>query len=241
MIKHQNTNMTIRTLLSAACIAAMAAAAPVHAGSQTNTMTNIVTFADACDIAAIGIDFGVNPLAIPAGGITSVNANTSTGNAVTGNTDHPNAAADGGAANDDTLSLTTGVAAVDTAISTALSTVIGNLPGVYVACTATPTAITVTSSAAGSTPYSLPVTVGGVPAGNFAGKMAGVGGGAGAANTVDYTITFTGTPATSDPAGLGIVTLFIAAYTASGTIPQAQTGTVVSGFYADAAVAQVDF
>lgn len=228
-----------RKLIASLLIAGTPAAA--MADSQTNTMTNIVTLADACDIAAIGVDFGVQAASIPGAGIISATANTATGNAITGNTDHPSAGVDGGAGNDDDLALTTGIGVLDTAISTVLSTVIGVLPGVYVACTTSPTAITVTSSAAGATPYSLPTALLGTPSGSFAGEMAGVGGGATGANTLDYTLSFIGSPVNTDPGNLGLVTLFIGAFTATGTISGSQSGTVVPGYYEDAAVAQVDF
>ena len=133
--------------LTAAAIA-LSLAAPVHAGSATNVMNNIVTLADACDIVAIGIDFGVKSAPIPAAGYSGVvTTNTTTGNALTGNTPHPNAAADSASSGDGTtgnnnLSLSTGISALDGTVSTILSSVIGALPGVYVACTATPTSIT---------------------------------------------------------------------------------------------------
>lgn len=234
------------TLLAAAlCMAGSA-----HAGSQTNVMNNIVTLADACDIVAIGIDFGVKSAPIPAAGYAAqVLANTTVGNTVTGNTSHPKAAADSASTGDGTsgnnaLGLVTGVSALDTAVSTVLSTVVGALPGVYVACTTTPTSITLVSSGSGSTPFNFPTTLGAVPSGTFTGKMAGVGNGATAANTVDYSITFAGTSvSTAVPGGaaLGLPTLFIAPFTAIGTIPGTQSGTVVPGQYWDGAIATVNF
>lgn len=212
-----------------------------HAGSQTNTMTNIVTLADACDIVAVGVDFGIQAASIPAAGITSATPNTAAGNLISGNTGHPNAAVDGGVGNDDTLSLTTGIGVLDTAITTVLSTVVQALPGVYVACTTAPTAITLTSSASGATTYNLPTALASSPSGTFSGTLAGVGGGATAANTIDYSMSFIGTPVNTDPGGLGLVTLFVGGFTATGTISGSQSGTIVPGFYADAAVAQVDF
>lgn len=237
-----------RRLLCAAAATLITGAA--HAGSATNVMNNIVTLADACDIVAIGIDFGVKSAPIPAAGYsTVVTTNTTTGNTTTGNTAHPNAAADSAASGDGTtgnnsLSLSTGITALDGTVSTLLSTVIGALPGVYVACTATPTSITLVSSAVGATPYNFPVTVGGTPAGTFTGKMQGVGNGAGGSNSIDYSITFAGTPADTAVAGggaLGLPSIFVAPFTATGAIPGTQTGTVVPGQYWDGATATVNF
>jgi len=239
-----------RRLMTALAAAAFCVAGNAHAGSATNVMNNIVTLADACDIVAIGIDFGVKSAPIPAAGYAAqVTTNTTTGNTVTGNTAHPKAAADSATTGDGTtgnnsLSLLTGVAALDTAVTTVLSTVIGVLPGVYVACTATPTSITLVSSAVGATPYSFPTGLATLPSGTFTGKMAGVGQGATAANTVDYSITFAGTAVnTAVPGGaaLGLPSLFIAPFTAIGAIPGTQTGTVVPGQYWDGAIATVNF
>jgi len=246
MTPHSTTRRRLTALAAASALFAGAA----QAGSATNVMNNIVTLADACDIVAIGIDFGVKSAPIPAAGYAAqVTTNTSTGNAVTGNTAHPNAAADSATTGDGTtgnnsLGLVTGVSALDGAVSTVLSTVIGALPGVYVACTATPTSITLVSAASGATLYNFPVTLGGTPSGTFTGKMAGVGQGATASNTVDYSITFAGTPvSTTVPGGaaLGLPSLFIAPFTAIGAIPGTQTGTVVPGQYWDGAIATVNF
>jgi len=246
MTPHSTTRRRLTALAAASALFAGAA----QAGSATNVMNNIVTLADACDIVAIGIDFGVKSAPIPAAGYAAqVTTNTSTGNAVTGNTAHPNAAADSATTGDGTtgnnsLGLVTGVSALDGAVSTVLSTVIGALPGVYVACTATPTSITLVSAASGATPYNFPITLGGTPSGTFTGKMAGVGQGATASNTVDYSITFAGTPvSTTVPGGaaLGLPSLFIAPFTAIGAIPGTQTGTVVPGQYWDGAIATVNF
>ncbi len=236
--------------LMTALAAATLCAGSAQAATQTNVMNNIVTLADACDIVAIGIDFGVKSAPIPAAGYAAqVATNTATGNAVTGNTAHPKAALDSATTGDGTtgnnsLALLTGVSALDGAVSTVLSTVIGALPGVYVACTTAPTSITLVSTAAGATSYNFPTTLGGVPAGTFTGKMAGVGQGATGSNTVDYSITFAGTPvSTTIPGGaaLGLPSLFIAPFTALGAIPGTQTGTVVPGQYWDGAIATVNF
>lgn len=244
--------MTKLTTLSAAALTLFAAFASTtaQAGSQTNLMNNIVTLADACDIVAIGIDFGVKSAPIPASGYSAQTlTNTTTGNALTGNGSHVKAAADSATSGDGTtgnnaLSLSTGVSALDPLVSTVLSTVIGALPGVYLACTTTPTSITLVSSAAAAVPYAFPTSLGGLPSGTFTGKMAGVANGATAANTVDYSITFAGTPvSTAIPGGaaLGLPTIFIAPFLAVGAIPGTQTGTVVPGQYWDGAVATVNY
>lgn len=212
------------------------ASSVVSAGTATNNMTSIATVADACDIVGIGVDFGVTTVPLPTAGLTSVTPNTTIGNASTGNTTNPQSAADGGAASD-TLSLTA-PGALGTAINAVLAGVTLALPGVYVACTSAPTAITV-ASGSGAT-YSLPVAIGGAPTGSLAGTMSGVGGGATAANEIDYTLTFVGSPVSTAVAGLP-TGLFVGTFTATGNVPAAQSGTVVPGYYADVATAQVDF
>lgn len=229
MIKLRNVGKT--AIASAVALASSIASA----GSATNNMTSIATVADACDIVGIGVDFGVTTVPLPAAGLTSVTPNTTIGNASTGNTAHPQKAADG--ATDDTLALSAPTT-IGTAINAALAGVSLALPGVYVACTSAPTAITV-SSGSGAT-YTLPVTVGGTPTGSLAGKMSGVGGGAGGTNEMDYTLTFVGSPVSTVVAGLP-AGLFVGAFTATGNVPATQSGTVVPGFYADVATAQVDF
>ncbi len=239
-----------RLIVSLAAATAVLGTGAANAGSLTNIMNNIVTLADACDIVAIGIDFGVKSAPIPAAGYSGVvTTNTTSGNAVTGNTPHPYAGADSatsgdGTSGNNTLSLSTGVGALDAPVSTLLSTVIGALPGVYVACTATPTSITLVSSSSGATAYNFPTAVGGTPSGTFTGKMKGVGNGASASNTIDYSITFAGTPAnTTVPGGaaLGLPSLFIAPFTAIGAMSGTQTGSVVPGQYWDGATATVNF
>lgn len=227
-----------RTLVATAAAVASGAAL---AGSATNTMTSIATVTDACDIVAIGLDFGITSLPLPATGVISATPNTSAGNAVSGNSLHPNAARDGGAGNDDQLTLSTPDATTTGLIATVLGTISTAASGVFVACTTTPTSISVTSGAAGATPYSLPTAIGGSPSGTFAGKMGGVGGGAGGTNTLNYAITFVGTPVSTAIVGGLPVTLFTAAFLATGTVPATQTGTVVPGYYADVATAQVNF
>lgn len=232
------SNQTMFKCTTAASLLMLAGA--VQAQTETNTMTNIVSVADACDIVAVGADFGVTTVPIPAAGIISLTPNTTVGNLVSGNTAHPGAALDGGAGNDDQLALVTPVAALNGVISTLLSAISTAAPGVYVACTTTPTSITVASGGAGTSAYSLPTAVGGVPAGSFAGKMTGVSGGAGSGNTINYTLTFLGT-AVSTPAGAGLPNVFTAAFLATGNIPATQAGTVVPGFYTDTATATINF
>jgi len=219
----------------------MLASSMAVAGTATNTMTSVASVTDSCDIAAVGLDFGITSLPIPAAGITTTNPNTSVGNAITGNTSNPNAGDDGGSGNDDELALSTPDPATNTLITTLLGTINTAVAGVFVACTTTPTAITVTSGGGGGA-YNLPVALATAPSGTFSGKMTGVGGGATGANLMDYTLTFTGTAASTDiTGGLLPVTVFTAAYLATGSIPFAQSGTLVPGYYADVATAQVDF
>ena len=232
---------SLKAWMRSAGVAAVLAAGSASAGTETNTLTNIVTVADACDIVAVGVDFGITTAPIAAAGVTSIAPNTTTGNTATANTSHPDAAADGGAGNDDELTITTPVAALNALISPLLSAVATTAPGVYVACTTTPTAISVLSASAGAVAFDLPVTVGGTPSGTYAGKMEGVGGGAAAANTIDYTLTFAGTPTSTALGGGFSIDLFVGAFLATGTIPGVQTGTVVPGYYTDIATAQVDF
>ena len=237
--------MNLKHLSSTFIVSAVISVAPQsHAATATNTMTNIVTLADACDIVAIGLDFGISSAPIPASGIiaTALQPNSTVGNLVTGNASHPDAGADGGAGNDDELALVTPIGALNGVLTAALTLVVGNVPGVHVACTTTPTSISVTSSGAGATPYQLPTALLGVPAGNFVGRMAGVGGGASAANTVDYNLTFLGTPVNVNTGITGLPALFLGEFAVVlGTIPGTQSGTVVPGFYTDAALAVVEF
>lgn len=228
--------VTYRHFAKTAVAGAIAlACTAASAGTVTNNITSIATVANTCDIVGIGVDFGITTVPLPAAGLTSVTPNTTVGNTVTGNTAHTRAGADG--STDDTLALST-AGTVGTAINTVLAGVSLALPGVYVACTSSPTAISVTSAAGGS--YTLPVALAAVPTGSFAGKMVGVGGGATATNRIDYTLTFVGTPTSTAVAGLP-TGLFIGAFTATGAVPATQSTTVVPGYYADVATAQVDF
>lgn len=230
----------IRTRRVIALGGVMLASSAALAGTATNTMTSVATVTDACDIAAVGIDFGLTSLPLPAAGITSLNPNTTAGTTTTGNTSNPNAADDGGAGNDDTLSITLGDAATNTLISNELVSIDTTVAGVFVACTTTPTSISVTSAnAAGS--FALPTSTTTPASGTFNGKMVGIGGGATASNLMDYTLTFVGTPVSTAIAGGLPLNLFTAEFVATGNIPASQSGTVVPGYYADVATAQVDF
>lgn len=227
------------TIQTAAATAAFLIAAQANAGSVTNTMTNIVTVADACDVAAVGVDFGITTFPLPGTGLISAIANTSTGNAITGNTGAPGAGADGGAG--DALSLTTPLGAVNGVITTALSTLtglgLGTLPGVYVVCTTSPTSITLTS---GANTVSLGTSTS-LYTGTFSSKMSGSGGGASGSNQISYSLALTGTPVSTAVVGLP-VNIFTGAYLVTGTIPASQTGnTVVPGTYSDTATATVNF
>lgn len=220
----------------AACLALLPVA--VHAaGSSAGSMSNYATVADACDVAATGVDFGITTFPLPAAGITSTTANTATGNAITGNTGVSGAGADTG----DSLSVSTSVGAIDLVVNTALSTLtavgLGTLPGVYVICTTTPTSITLAS---GSNSVNLSVSAGASTA-TFTSKMSGTGGSASSANQISYTLTLSGTPVSAGVTGLPI-NVFSAAYLATGTISSSQPGnTIVSGSYSDVATATVNF
>lgn len=220
-------------------------AGQVLAQSATNTMTNIAEVVDACDIVAIGIDFGEIPASVGAAAIVpSATANTAL---AAQNADHPDRASDGTAANDDELSIgVTGIGAVDTAVSALLTGISTAVPGVYVACTAAPTSITLTT-ATGS--LSFPTTVAGAAgfaAANTVGGQMDQVDAAGAivagGDDLDYTLTFVGAPATT--ADLNAVTALIPAFyvgifAASGTIDAGQT--LATGFYTEAATATVNF
>lgn len=217
------------------------ASAGASAGSATNTLTSIATVTDSCDIVAVGLDFGITHMPLATGGITSTTPNTTAGNAVSGNSVNPSAADDGGAGNDDALSLSMPDATTSGLINTVLSAITTTAAGVFVACTTTPTSITVTSSASGASAYSLPVTIGGTPSSTFSGKMAGIGGGASGSNLMNYTITFTGAPVSTAIGGGLPLNLFTASFLATGNVPATQPGTIVPGYYADVATAQVNF
>ena len=230
--------MKIKTNLFKLTAAAslMAVAGGVHAQTETNTMTNIVTVMDACDIVATGVDFGMTVLPIPSVGIPSMVANTAVGNAMTGNAGvHPGASRDGGV--DDTFELLTPVSAVNTVINTAIGSVNVGAPGVYVVCTTTPTSITLRS---GASVLALPTTATAFT-GTFNGNMTGVGGGAGAGHSLSYALSLVGTPVSTAVVGTP-VNVFVAAFAAVGLIPGAQgSNSMVPGYYSDTATAQVDF
>lgn len=165
--------MKALTTLTAASLLA-ATTGGVHAQTVSDTMTNIATVADACDVVAVGVDFGIVPLPIPPTGVPGVLPNVAAG--VTG---HPNAGADGA----DSLSLL-GIAVPFT-----------SAPGVYVACTMAPISIGMSGANGGSLP--LPVALG--PAtGPFSGKMAGTGG------SIDYTMTMVGAAVSTTGLGLPV-------------------------------------
>ena len=214
------------------------------AQSASNTMTNIAEVVDACDIVAIGIDFGEIPASVGASAfVPSATANTPL---AVQNDDHPNSAADG-PGNDDDLSIAlTGIGPVDTAVSALLTGISTAIPGVYVACTAAPTSITLTTATGTS---NFPTTVVGAAAFATSNTVSGqmdqvdatgaiVAGG----DDLDYTLTFVGAPATT--ADLNAVTALIPAFyvgifAAVGTIDAGQT--LATGVYTEAATATVNF
>lgn len=225
----------------------LGAAGAANAASVTNDMTNIVTIIDSCDIVAIGVDFGIRSGSITSDVIASlaVGSNTTTGNTATGNSAHPDAGKDGGATNDDELTLSTGVGVVDGVIATALTNVIAAAtgPGVYAACTTTPTKLTVASAANGKAPADLPVAAGVVNVDTFNSDLAGVSGPADTDNgTIDYKLAFAGVVA-SVPGGVpGVPAIYTGLYTAIGTIPAAtNTDLKPTGHYTDVATATLEF
>lgn len=230
---------TLTKLASATLATAFVAPMALAQGSISNTMTNIVTIVDSCDLAAIGIDFGVQPGSISSD-IVGTQANTTAGNLLSGNGTHPDAATDGGA--DDTLSLNTPVAALNGPISTALSTLVGTLPGVFVACTSTPSTLVV-DGADGDATLSLDTVAAATPNTDFDSELLpSAGGAAGATGSIDYTVQFTGVVASVDLGVPGAPALFTGVYTAVGTIPAASnTDVKTAGFYSDVATATLTF
>lgn len=241
-VKANLKGIAAATLLGAAGVA--------NAASVENSMTNIVTIIDSCDVVAIGVDFGIR-----SGSITSdvtaaliAGSNTTAGNTATGNTAHPDAGKDGGATatpEEDTLTLSTGVGVVDTVISTALTDVLTALtgPGVYAACTTTPTRLFLESQANGKAIAELPVTAGVVNVDTFQSDLAGVDGPALTDNgKIDYKLAFAGTVA-SVPGGVpGVPAIYTGIYTAIGTIPAAtNTDLKPTGHYTDVALATLEF
>lgn len=214
----------------------------VLAGTQGNTMTNTVVLHDACDIVAIGVDFGLMSVPVQAAG--AVTANTAAGNLVSGQSGsaHPDQAKDGGAANQDDLSLTLGVPDPTNLLGTAIGAVDVTTPGVYVLCTLEPSKVTLTSAAGASIDLKAGDTV-------FAGTMTktddvGI--------TIDYSLTFVANPilaATSALGGLpGVGNPFVTAYTmTAGNIPLQSVSSsdsskpLTSGFYVDRATAVVEY
>lgn len=143
--------MKRHTLIKLTAASLFAATGAAHAQTVTDTMTNIATVADACDVVAIGVDFGIVPLPIPPTGVPGVAPNI-----LPGTTGHPGAGADAGG------SLTLLGIAVPFAAT----------PGVYVACTSAPISIGMSGSGG-----SLPLPVGLGPAtGPFTSTMTGTGG-----------------------------------------------------------------
>jgi hypothetical protein len=214
-------------------------------------MTNIITLVDACDIIAIGIDFGVHPAALTDDINAVVTANTALADTSGTPAAHPHKDFDGSAADsadadttgtsgDDVLSLSTGTP-LDTVINTAigLAGATDGLPGVYVACTVAPTALQLTSANMGA-PVDLPFTAGDVGPTNVVSEMDGDGGGAvQGTDSVDYQIDFTSL-IVSDPAGL--LPVYTGFHTAVGSVVAGdQDGTHPSGYYFDTITATLTF
>ncbi len=245
----------IRCLITAWPLIVALGAGPAQAATVTNSMTNIVTVADACDVVAIGMDFGVmtpgGQTLLPAVALLQGNTDTNA-TAPNADTGHPDAGADGsggtdpdstGSTNDDDLTINTGLPLIQGAVNTLLTNILatalgsGALPGIVVACTVAPTDVTLTSEGGQSVSLDELATT------TFSGTMSGVGGGAGVANELDYELQLLGAvPDVSAITGT-IAGFTIFAYTVTtGSILADQTGNdVVPGFYTDAAIATVEF
>ena len=218
--------------------ALLAVGVTAHAATATNDMTNIVTVVDSCDLVTIGIDWGFIGTTTAAAGVLSTTPNTSVGNAVTSNTDHPNAGDDGGDGNDDDFQLTTAVGVANTVIETLRDTVSTAAPGVYAVCTSSPVSLQSVTDTGDVSDF--PVTTGAaLPADTLTSEMTntdGVG-----TDTLDYSLAFTGVAA---GAALGDVTailpnFYIGIFTAAGTIGGNQTAE--PGFYADVITTTIEF
>lgn len=237
------------TAASAAILGVSSSAA--FAETSSNSMTNIITLVDACDIIAIGIDFGVHPSSLTSDITGVVTANTDL--ADTSNTPdaHPHKDFDGtgadsanadtsGTSGDDVLSLSTGTA-LDTVINTAINAAGATdaLPGVYVACTTAPSQLEL-SSANMAANVDLPVGAGDVGPTNVVSEMDGDGGGAvSGTDSVDYEIDFVSL-IISDPAGL--LPVYTGFHTATGSVIAGdQDGTHPKGYYFDIITAELTF
>jgi len=214
----------------------------VVAGTQGNTMTNTVVLHDACDIVAIGVDFGL--MSVPVQATNVVTANTTVGNLVTGQSSsaHPNKGQDGGGANSDELSLTLGVPDPTGLLGVAINAVDLSSPGVYVLCTLEPSKVTLTSAGGASIDLKAGDTV-------FSGTMAKTDN---AAVTIDYNLTFTpssvAVATTALGALAGVSAPFVTAYNmTAGNIPLQSVSSsdgstpLTSGFYVDRATAVVEY
>lgn len=211
--------MKLLTMIQAVATGtALFAASQAGATSVTNTMTNTVVVANACDVVAIGVDFGT---------VTSAAALTLPVNLANTNDDT-------GASHDDTLSVTTGVSALDTAIAatSAVTGLVSQLltPGVYVECTQPPTSVTLGSVALS--------TALGASAPVYTGSMAGPGSG-----TIQYKLTMVGAVVnTSVAGGLAILpTLFTGAYVVGTSQITGSTGTIAPGRYTETVTATVTY
>lgn len=209
----------------------------IMAATASNNMTNIITIVDSCDIVAIGVDFGVNPGSIETD-IVSDTPNTAAGAGISGNAAHPSSGEDGGAANDDVLELSTGVAAVDGSISDALDDVDATDPGVFVVCTTTPSSLVVDGAGTDATLDLVSATS---TNDQFTSELVPDDENAdGATGSIDYRLSFDGQVSNTAVAGVpGIPSIFTGSYTATGTVPAPQQAT--SGYYTDVAVATLTF
>lgn len=240
----RNSKILAATAAAALLPLAMVSGPASAQNTIDNTMTNIVTIVDSCDLVAIGVDFGIRPGSITSD-IVSVTANTPEGNTVSGNGDHTSAGEDGvnGSDGDDTLSLTTGVGVVDTVINTALATALGQvtgglIPGVFAACTSTPIGLDVAGT-------DLPIDVAGTgtPVNiEDLTLLPDADGANGAAGSITYDLTFVPV-VTSTPGGIpSVPAIYVGIYPVTGTIPAADnTGVITSGYYTDELTATLEF
>ncbi|MDD9893522.1 MAG: hypothetical protein OXT49_08470 [Gammaproteobacteria bacterium] len=209
----------MKKLSLAAAVAATALVTNVHA--VDDTMNNIVTVTEACDVVAIGVDFGQVGTPTPAAGHSTFTANTAllSTNALQ-STGH------GGAAADDGKSLTLSLLGVNVPVPfTAAS-------GVFVFCTSAPGTIEITGTNVDSAPVALPKDLSGAASPvTVESKMDDLGAGS---DQLDYSFTFGAPTALATPATLPsiISTPFIGSYLVTGaSIDGSQS--VAAGFYQD--------
>lgn len=201
---------------------AVAAVGVTHAASQSNTMTNTVSFTATCDISAIGVDFGVNSLPLLVDDTTFA-PNTAVGTAA-------NAALPGGSGNS-----ARGVdGTADDDLTIAGAAVPQADAGVKVACSSAPASVTIVSGTAGGlASATLPTATGAAVA--YSSKMGGLSTPA-QATQVNYSFSLTPTVTNLSPAS------YLAVYAVSAaTIPASTNSSLEAGHYSDVITATVNF